>query len=129
MQTVATTLQWTFLVAGFGVLGAALTSSVRMKLSGAGFGKVIENIEGRWFGAGSVLLALLVGVVAMTGVGRLSGHGVGLDEAALVVFPLALVAAFVVRRMPEKLGNKTMARASGLVIVPALLGAMMSAAG
>ncbi|MFJ7292434.1 hypothetical protein [Streptomyces collinus] len=128
MQTVATTLQWTFLVAGFGVLGAALMSSVRMKLSGASFGKVVENLEGRWFGAGSVLLALLVGVAAMTGVGRLSGHGVSLDEAALVVFPLALVAAFAVRRMPEKLGNAIVARATGLVIAPALLGAMLSAA-
>jgi hypothetical protein len=32
-----------------------------MKLSGARFGAVIEAIETRWFGAGSVLLALLVG--------------------------------------------------------------------
>lgn len=129
MHTVATALQWGFLVVGCAVLGAALTSSVRMKLSGAGIGKVIENLEDRWFGAGSVLLALLAGAGAMIGAGRLSGHGVGLDEAALFVFPLALVAAFVVRRLTARYGHGTAARASGLVLVPALLGAVMSAAG
>ncbi|MEV5435918.1 hypothetical protein AB0K80_07760 [Streptomyces sp. NPDC052682] len=129
MHTVATILQWTFLVAGFAVLGAALVSSVRMKLSGARFAQVIENLEGRWFGAGSVLLALLVGAAAMTAAGRLTGHTIGIEQAALVVFPLALVAAFAVRRLTEKHGHRTMARASGLVLAPALLGAVMSAAG
>lgn len=76
-----------------------------------------------------MLLALLAGAGAMIGAGRLSGHGVGLDEAALVVFPLALVAAFVVRGLTARYGHKTEARASGLVSVPALLGAVMSAAG
>ncbi|GAA0654090.1 hypothetical protein GCM10009535_35850 [Streptomyces thermocarboxydovorans] len=129
MHTVATVLQWAFLVVGFAVLGAALVSSVRMKLAGAGFGKVVENLEDRWFGAGSVLLALLAGTLAMTGAGRLSGHGVGIDQAALVVFPLALVAAFAVRRLTAGGGRGTAVRASGLVIAPALLGAVMSAAG
>lgn len=129
MHTLAAVLQWTCLVVGFAVLGAALTSSVRMKLSGASFGNVIEHIEDRWFGAGSVLLALLAGTLAMTGTGKLSGHGVSLEEAARVVFPLALAAACAVRRLTERHGHTTAARASGLVIVPALLGAVMSAAG
>ncbi|NJP51287.1 hypothetical protein HCJ93_14695 [Streptomyces sp. SBST2-5] len=134
MHTVATVLQWAFLVIGFAVLGAALVSSVRMKLAGAGFGKVVENLEERWFGAGSVLLALLTGTLAMTVAGRLSGHGVGIEQAALVVFPLALVAAFAVRRLSAgggtgSAGRGTAVRASGLVIAPALLGAVMSAAG
>ncbi|MEU1850513.1 hypothetical protein ABZ499_14875 [Streptomyces sp. NPDC019990] len=128
MHTVATALQWGFLVVGCAVLAAAVTSSVRMRLSGAGAGEVIENLEDRWFGAGPVLLALLAGAGAMIGAGRLSGHGAGLDEAALVVFPLALAAAFVVRRLTARYGHRTAAGASGLVIVPALLGAVMSAA-
>ncbi|MCT7356003.1 hypothetical protein N4P33_28190 [Streptomyces sp. 15-116A] len=129
MHTLATGLQWACLIVGFAVLGAALVSSVRMKLSGASFGNVVEHIENRWFGTGSVLLALLVGTLAMTGAGRLSGHEVGLDEAALIVFPLALVAAFVVRRLTERHGHAAVARASGLVVVPAVLGAVMAAAG
>ncbi|GAA1428443.1 hypothetical protein GCM10009601_41680 [Streptomyces thermospinosisporus] len=129
MHTVAAVLQWAFLVVGFAVLGAALVSSVRMKLAGAGFGKVVEHLEDRWFGAGPVLLALLAGTLAMTGAGRLSGHAVGIDQAALVVFPLALVAAFAVRRLTAGGGSGTAVRASGLVIAPALLGAVMSAAG
>ena len=74
MHTVALILQWTFLVVGFAVLWAAAVSSTRMKLAGAGFEGVVENLERRWFGAGSVLLALLAGAAAMVGAGRLTGE-------------------------------------------------------
>ncbi|QCR50581.1 hypothetical protein D3C59_19985 [Streptomyces sp. SHP22-7] len=122
-------LQWTVLVAGFTVLVAAAVSSIRVRLSGAGFGTVVEHVERRWFGAGSVLLALLTGAAAMVVAGRLTGGGVGIDEAALVVFPLALVASFAVRRLTARDAQRTTARVTGLVVVPALLGAVMSATG
>ncbi|PZT70978.1 hypothetical protein DN402_00410 [Streptomyces sp. SW4] len=105
MHTVALTLQWVFLVAGFALLGAAAVSSVRMRLAGAGFGGVAENLERRWFGAGSVLLALFAGAAAMVLAGRLTGGDVGIDEAVLVVFPLALVASFAVRRLTAGNGH------------------------
>ncbi|MFE6315580.1 hypothetical protein [Streptomyces rochei] len=129
MHTIAVALQWTVLVAGFTVLVAAAVSSIRVKLSGAGFGTVVEHVERRWFGAGSVLLALLTGAAAMVVTGRLTGGGVGIDEAALVVFPLALVASFAVRRLTARDAQRTTARVTGLVVVPALLGAVMSATG
>ncbi|GGZ76701.1 hypothetical protein ACFC5H_01290 [Streptomyces rochei] len=129
MHTIAVALQWTVLVAGFTVLVAAAVSSIRVRLSGAGFGTVVEHVERRWFGAGSVLLALLTGAAAMVVAGRLTGGGVGIDEAALVVFPLALVASFAVRRLTARDAQRTTARVTGLVVVPALLGAVMSATG
>ncbi|MFH9438373.1 hypothetical protein [Streptomyces rochei] len=129
MHTIAVALQWTVLVAGFTVLVAAAVSSIRVRLSGAGFGTVVEHVERRWFGAGSVLLALLTGAAAMVVAGRLTGGGVGMDEAALVVFPLALVASFAVRRLTARDAQRTTARVTGLVVVPALLGAVMSATG
>ncbi|MEV8244379.1 hypothetical protein AB0R01_11495 [Streptomyces rochei] len=129
MHTIAVALQWTVLVAGFTVLVAAAVSSIRVRLSGAGFGTVVEHVERRWFGAGSVLLALLTGAAAMVVAGRLTGGGVGIDEAALIVFPLALVASFAVRRLTARDAQRTTARVTGLVVVPALLGAVMSATG
>ncbi|MGY4274992.1 hypothetical protein [Streptomyces sp. M18.1] len=129
MHTIAVALQWTVLVAGFTVLVAAAVSSIRVRLSGSGFGTVVEHVERRWFGAGSVLLALLTGAAAMVVAGRLTGGGVGIDEAALVVFPLALVASFAVRRLTARDAQRTTARVTGLVVVPALLGAVMSATG
>ncbi|WP_431330180.1 hypothetical protein ACPZ13_08720 [Streptomyces sp. IPPR8] len=129
MHTITVALQWTVLVAGFTVLVAAAVSSIRVRLSGAGFGTVVEHVERRWFGAGSVLLALLTGAAAMVVAGRLTGGGVGIDEAALVVFPLALVASFAVRRLTARDAQRTTARVTGLVVVPALLGAVMSATG
>ncbi|CAL9319677.1 hypothetical protein [Streptomyces sp. SudanB91_2054] len=129
MHTIAVALQWTVLVAGFTVLVAAAVSSIRVRLSGAGFGTVVEHVERRWFGAGSVLLALLTGAAAMVVAGRLTGGGVGIDEATLVVFPLALVASFAVRRLTARDAQRTTARVTGLVVVPALLGAVMSATG
>ncbi|MBQ0883024.1 hypothetical protein TR631_31130 [Streptomyces rochei] len=129
MHTIAVALQWTVLVAGFTVLVAAAVSSIRVRLSGAGFGTVVEHVERRWFGAGSVLLALLTGAAAMVVAGRLTGGGVGIDEAALLVFPLALVASFAVRRLTARDAQRTTARVTGLVVVPALLGAVMSATG
>ncbi|MGY5628406.1 hypothetical protein ACW7N6_05325 [Streptomyces sp. UC1A3] len=74
MHTIAVALQWTVLVAGFTVLVAAAVSSIRVRLSGAGFGTVVEHVERRWFGAGSVLLALLTGAAAMVVAGRLTGE-------------------------------------------------------
>ncbi|MFE1587493.1 hypothetical protein ACFW6Q_17620 [Streptomyces sp. NPDC058737] len=129
MHTVAVALQWAVLVAGFAVLLAAVVSAVRVRLSGPGAGNVVAHLERRWFGAGSVLLALLAGAAAMVGAGRLTGGGVGLDEATLVVFPLALVASFAARRLTAGDAHGTTVRVSGLVVVPALLGAVMSAAG
>ncbi|CAL9567627.1 hypothetical protein [Streptomyces sp. enrichment culture] len=129
MRTVAVALRVTVLVAGFAVLGAAAVSSIRARLSGAGFGTVLDQLERRWFGAGSVLLALLVGAAAMVGTGHLTGEGVRIDEAALAVFPLALAASFAVRRLTAKNARGTTVRLAGLVVAPGLLGAMMSAAG
>ena len=43
------------------------------------------------------------------------------------MFPLALVASFGVRRLTTRKGHETATRVSGLVLVPALLGAVMSA--
>jgi hypothetical protein len=60
---------------------------------------------------------------------RLTDRGIGIEQAAPVAFPLALVAAFAVRRTTDKYGHKTAARASGLVLAPAVSGALMSAAG
>ncbi|KFG72667.1 hypothetical protein [Streptomyces mutabilis] len=99
-------------------------------LSGSGFGKAVEHLEQRWFGAASMLLSLLTGASATVAAGRLTGGGgVGIDEAALVVCPLALVASFAVRRLTARDAHRTTTRAAGLVVVPALLGAVMSATG
>jgi hypothetical protein len=86
-------------------------------------------LEQRWFGAGSVLLSLLTGASATVAAGRLTGGGVGIDEAALVVCPLALVTSFAVRRLTARDAHRTTTRVTGLVVVPALLGAVMSATG
>lgn len=47
----------------------------------------------------------------------------------MIVYPLALVSAFAVRRFTDKYGHGTAARTSGLVRAPAVFGAPMSAAG
>ncbi|WP_103534390.1 hypothetical protein [Streptomyces sp. SM11] len=126
MTVVATVLRWIFLVAGVGILAAFLVTAVRARVAGTRFGELVDVMEDRWFTAGQVFLAVLVGLAGSWAAGWAGGTPAALTESVPVLFPLGIVAAFVVRRRTEEDGGPFRVKLLALVAAPLLLGGVMT---
>lgn len=126
MTVVATVLRWIFLVAGVGILAAFLVTAVRARIAGTGFGELVDVMEDRWFAAGQVFFAVLVGLAGSWAAGWAGGTRGALTESVPVLFPLGVVAAFIVRRRTDEDGGPFRVKLLALVAAPLLLGGVMT---
>ncbi|MFI7327294.1 hypothetical protein ACIBQ3_21885 [Streptomyces rubiginosohelvolus] len=131
MTVVASVLRWTFLVAGVAVLAAFLVSAVRARIAGTGFGELVDLLENRWFAPGQVFFAVLAGLAGSWVAGWAGAPRPPLLESVPLLFPMGLVAAFVVRRTggdedADRGGRTFLVKLVALLAVPLLLGAVMT---
>ncbi|GGP57646.1 hypothetical protein [Streptomyces sindenensis] len=135
MTVVATALRWAFLVAGVAVLAAFLVSAARARTTGTRFGELVDALEKRWFAPGQVFFAVLAGLAGSWAAGWVGGARPPLLESVPVLFPLGIVAAFVVCRTGGGAGGKEDADRDGrtflvkllaLLAAPPLLGGVMT---
>ncbi|WNF27519.1 hypothetical protein RI138_12105 [Streptomyces sp. C11-1] len=135
MTVVATVLRWAFLVAGAAVLAAFLVSAVRARIAGTRFGELVDVLENRWFAPGQVFFAVLAGLAGSWAAGWAGGTRPPLLESVPILFPLGIVAAFVVRRTDGGEGGDEDAGRDGraflvkllaLLAAPLLLGGVMT---
>ncbi|GAB2942122.1 MULTISPECIES: hypothetical protein [unclassified Streptomyces] len=137
MTVVASVLRWVFLVAGAAVLAAFLVSAVRARIAGTGFGELVDLLENRWFAPGQVFFAVLAGLAGSWAAGWLGGTRPPLLESVPLLFPLGIVAAFVVRRTgggaggddnedADRDGRAFLVKLLALLAAPLLLGGVMA---
>ncbi|WP_069744496.1 hypothetical protein [Streptomyces sp. EN23] len=135
MTVVATALRWAFLVAGVAVLAAFLVSAARARISGARFGELVDALENRWFAPGQVFFAVLAGLAGSWAAGWVGGTRPPLLESVPMLFPLGIVAAFVVCRTgggaggdedADRAGRTFLVKLLTLLAAPLLLGGVMT---
>ncbi|MFJ9625652.1 hypothetical protein [Streptomyces sp. NPDC101181] len=131
MAVVATVLRWVFLVAGVAVLAAFLVSAARARIAGTRFGELVDVLESRWFAPGQVFFAVLAGLAGSWAAGWVGGDRPPLLESVPVLFPLGVVAAFLVRRAggggdSARDGRAFLVRLLALLVAPLLLGGVMT---
>ncbi|MFJ4876820.1 hypothetical protein ACIP93_16595 [Streptomyces sp. NPDC088745] len=126
MAVAASVLRWGFLVAGCAVLVAFSIAALRRRRAGSGFGQLVEVMESEWFSAGKVFFAVLVGIAGSWVSAYVGGARTGLAEAVPVVFPMGIVASFVVCRYAREGGSPMRVKVCALVFVPLTFGAVMT---
>ncbi|OCC09310.1 hypothetical protein [Streptomyces sp. PTY087I2] len=135
MTVVATALRWTFLVGGVAVLAAFLVSAARARIAGTRFGELVDALETRWFATGQVFFAVLAGLAGSWAAGWAGGTRPPLLESVPMLFPLGIVAAFVVRRTgggaggnedTDRDGRTFLVKLLALLAAPLLLGGVMT---
>ncbi|GAA2667562.1 hypothetical protein [Streptomyces lunalinharesii] len=126
MATTAAVLRWGFLIAGVCVLLAFSVTAVRRWRGGSRFGELTDVMEREWFSAGKVFFAVLAGAAGSWAAAYVGGTRSPLIETVPIVFPLGLVAAFVVCRYAGRGGNPLRVKALALLLAPLALGTVMT---
>ncbi|MGW7552518.1 hypothetical protein [Streptomyces rimosus] len=127
MELAATVLRWGFFGIGSTLLIAFILTAARQRRAGASFGELAELMEREWFSAGKVFFTVLTGLAGSWSAAYLGGTRSGLQEAVPILFPLGVVAAFVVCNLTKSDGSNSL-RIEALVLLaaPLPIGAVMT---
>ncbi|MEY9993148.1 hypothetical protein ABIE67_005180 [Streptomyces sp. V4I8] len=127
MDILATVLRWAFFGAGTALLVAFAVAATRRRRDGARFGELAELMEREWFSAGKVFFTVLVGLAGSWAAAYVGGTRSGLPESVPILFPLGIVAAFVVCRLTARSDREPQGvKALVLLAAPLPLGAVMT---
>ncbi|MEU7205505.1 MULTISPECIES: hypothetical protein [Streptomyces] len=129
MELAATVLRWGFFGVGSALLIAFVVTAARQRRDGASFGELAELMEREWFSAGKVFFTVLVGLVGSWSAAYVGGTRSGLQETVPILFPLGVVAAFVVCSLTKSgsdISNSLRIKALVLLAAPLPIGAVMT---
>ncbi|MEU6530431.1 hypothetical protein ABZ869_14705 [Streptomyces sp. NPDC046928] len=127
MDIAASVLRWGFFAAGTVLLVSFAFAAARRHRAGARFGELAELMEREWFSAGKVFFTVLAGLAGSYLAAYVGGTRGPLSESVPILFPLGIVAAFVVCRATMR-GEREPLRVKALVLLaaPLPLGAVMT---
>ncbi|MEU7592611.1 hypothetical protein AB0B79_06170 [Streptomyces sp. NPDC039022] len=127
MELAAAVLRWGFFGVGSVLLMAFVITAARQRRAGASFVELAELMEREWFSAGKVFFTVLVGIVGSWSAAYVGGTRSGLQETVPILFPLGVVATFVVCSLTKRdSSNSLQIKVLVLLAAPLPIGAVMT---